>query len=114
MRSCINPAHLRQVTHDRNMQLARPYRVLRPTCKRGHAIGPHNTYPGDRTRRSCMTCHRAMVDVRKANVPLGVALRKYEAQFGTTPARKCTVKATRTAVARREALRGRRRYISTP
>lgn len=55
-RSCINPEHLRKVTHAENMRVARLTH-----CKRGHPLSGDNvavSYQGNKIHRVCRTCSR--------------------------------------------------------
>ncbi len=62
-RNCVNPAHLYQGTHERNMldrsERGRAAGANKTECLRGHAYTEENTgrYPGS-GRRYCKTCNR--------------------------------------------------------
>lgn len=68
-RACINPAHLRVVTHRENMRAGV---IRRTTCRAGHPWTNENTYVakvkykgGYREQRYCRTCRaRAAQDLR--------------------------------------------------
>lgn len=58
-RSCVNPQHLRAVTHAVNMAASSPYRLGKhrhPTCVRGHPMEGENLMTGG-GRRRCRACH---------------------------------------------------------
>lgn len=59
-RRCVRPDHLFVGTHDDNMADLRAKGYTKePTCRRGHAWTPENTYPLDGgRRRGCRTCIR--------------------------------------------------------
>jgi hypothetical protein len=50
-RSCVNPWHLRVVTHAANLRSSRP--ALASHCPRGHEYGAHRNRRG---RRECLAC----------------------------------------------------------
>ena len=52
MRPCVNPAHLRPVTHKENMEQSWPARKL--TCRYGHPL----TRFGASSQRRCLTCRK--------------------------------------------------------
>ena len=59
--ACINPDHLRAVTHYENVMCgfgvgARAARQER--CKHGHDLTPENLVKTSGTRRMCLLCHR--------------------------------------------------------
>ena len=60
VRNCVNPAHLRQVTHVQNVlenSLSLPaLNLLKTHCKRGHEFTEANTYPVPGGGRNCRTC----------------------------------------------------------
>ncbi len=76
-RCCVNPLHLQPVSHDENMERAKPFRRSLPThCKEGHPFSGSNLYvsPVDahgRTRRDCKICRernaRKFADKPRAN-----------------------------------------------
>ena len=61
-RSCVNPNHLKAVTHTENVRRApvrkRNWRTLKIThCPQGHEYSEENTYiPKHRFQRICKTC----------------------------------------------------------
>jgi len=54
VRRCVNPDHLRVVTHRANMQ-ATPRKTH---CRRGHEYTPENTYYFPSGTYRCRQCHR--------------------------------------------------------
>lgn len=52
-RDCVNPWHLRPVTHAENLRASRP--ALATHCPRGHAYGPRR---GSNGRRVCFDCQK--------------------------------------------------------
>jgi hypothetical protein len=58
-RACVNPAHLRAVTHAENMRNVTPGKghAAKTHCSHGHAYTPENTYTHARGR-NCRTCTR--------------------------------------------------------
>ncbi len=56
---CVNPDHLRAVTHRENMRRSDPgaFNAFKTHCPRGHAYSAENTYTYKR-RRNCRTCAR--------------------------------------------------------
>ena len=70
-RDCINPAHLRVVTHAQNMQAAAE---RRSTCRKGHTWDAQNTYIGTvkrkqggvLTKRYCRKCRAEHQALRRA------------------------------------------------
>lgn len=76
-RSCCNPEHLEQVTHQENIKRGDTgiHQRLRTHCKRGHTYDEANTYhwsDGDRVNRHCRACtninQREYTKRRKQNV----------------------------------------------
>lgn len=59
---CVNPEHLRQVTHDRNMEARIGTRVRKAYCKNGHSYTAENVYirvrGNGRSYRVCRLCKR--------------------------------------------------------
>lgn len=70
VRSCVNPAHLRQVTHAVNT-LASPINVAavnkaKTHCANGHEFTPENTITRSPSgHRKCRTCHNACITRRR-------------------------------------------------
>ncbi|WP_192630211.1 HNH endonuclease signature motif containing protein [Lysobacter sp. OAE881] len=70
-RSCINPTHLRAVTHRQN--IARSDAVMgvnarKTHCKRGHSLSGENLYihpTGSRQCRACLRMHARNYRVKK-------------------------------------------------
>lgn len=62
--SCVNPAHLKPVTHAENM--ARGAHATKTHCKHGHEFTTENTYRRGKTRH-CRLC----VDRRRAKWKAG-------------------------------------------
>lgn len=59
-RSCVNPAHLREVTHQFNTLIGESIQAMnakKTHCKRGHEFTPENTRTSGRSR-SCRACQR--------------------------------------------------------
>lgn len=54
---CINPEHLRLLSHLENSRLQR--KGLATHCQRGHEFTPENTWTASGTRRTCKTCAQA-------------------------------------------------------
>jgi hypothetical protein len=86
-RSCVNPKHLREVTHEKNVALAQPYRVKKTHCKRGHELRDGNLYVHPKGWRTCKTCHLARNRLRYHDESLRDAIRVVEKQLGTGPKR---------------------------
>lgn len=63
-RSCINPLHLKPVTHETNIAFS-----AKPVCKRGHPLSGDNlnivTKPGGITYRRCLACARIRHHAKK-------------------------------------------------
>ncbi len=61
-RSCVNPAHLRQVSVTQNaLENSRSFGALnklKTKCMRGHQFTQTNTFYRKSGRRMCRTCHR--------------------------------------------------------
>jgi hypothetical protein len=62
VRHCVNPDHLRVVTHQENI-LTRDNPVRRTSCRRGHPYTEDSIYwktnsNGERTTRACKVCAR--------------------------------------------------------
>lgn len=81
-RDCINPLHLREVTHAENMRLSAERRT---TCREGHEWTEENTYitevkrkqGGTRMQRFCRECRKkAAQDFRDRK--MGIVERIYE------------------------------------
>jgi len=63
-RRCVNPEHLRLVSHIENVMIGEslPARNRRKTaCMHGHAFTAENTYVYSKGYRGCKTCRRASV-----------------------------------------------------
>lgn len=78
MRCCINPWHLRLVTHAENTRRGiypkSTHRNGRKThCKRGHEFNENNTYIDNRGNRQCRIC------IREKN---RLARRRSKCEFG--------------------------------
>lgn len=58
VRSCVNPRHLRAVTHTENMRGRVPPNTRKKSCAKGHAFTLENTYQigGKSNRRACRRC----------------------------------------------------------
>lgn len=58
-RSCVNPAHLEQVTHRENSRrgLSGRFNAEKINCSKGHPFSAENTRFND-NRRICMTCNK--------------------------------------------------------
>jgi hypothetical protein len=56
-RGCVNPAHLRAVTHRENMQNGFP--ALKTHCKHGHPLSGANLIPDTHGHRRCRACRYA-------------------------------------------------------
>lgn len=56
---CVNPAHLRAVTHRENIMRSNPggFNAAKKHCPKGHEYSPENTYVY-KGRRNCRACHR--------------------------------------------------------
>lgn len=66
-RLCVNPAHLRLVSHAENMDVSRARRVKseQTHCKHGHAFSEKNTYVNPKNgHRVCRTCYRGSYSKR--------------------------------------------------
>ena len=63
---CVNPDHLRLLTHSDNAANQRS--ALAESCVRGHLFTPENTYmgPGGRGPRNCRACGRERSRAYKA------------------------------------------------
>lgn len=85
-RACVNPKHLREVTHEENMALAQPYRVKQTHCKRGHPLRDGNVYTWAKCR-TCKTCHWARDHIRYNTMTLAEAIKVMEKRLGTGPKR---------------------------
>lgn len=62
VRGCVNPEHLRVVTHVENMRASRGFR-FKPYCVHGHARSPENlyvTFVRGRKLTTCRVCNREM------------------------------------------------------
>lgn len=63
VRSCINPYHLRVVTHHENMLLSNntiaSIHLQKTHCYKGHPFSSENTYLLRGGGRQCLTCRRA-------------------------------------------------------
>ncbi|MFK8844751.1 HNH endonuclease signature motif containing protein [Streptomyces sp. Ac-502] len=57
VRHCVNPHHLRAVTHAENTR--RAIRSSLVICRRGHALTPENVYLHKDGIRECRVCKRA-------------------------------------------------------
>lgn len=66
-RGCIEPTHLRAVTHAENMAPARACRARPAECKHGHPFTTENTYTDRHGSRHCRACasRRATDGARK-------------------------------------------------
>lgn len=63
-RSCVNPAHLEQVTQKENMN--RGLHATKTHCKRGHLFDEANTYRSpSRIGRRCRACLRITTNERR-------------------------------------------------
>lgn len=62
---CVNPTHLKAMTHTENMSTALYPNRLKTSCPQGHPYDDQNTrhYSG---RRGCLTCHRERERKRRA------------------------------------------------
>lgn len=71
-RACVNPAHLRLVTHPENASDA--VHVLAPFCRNGHEYTPENTrwspgeYNPNKPRRTCRACKRENMRKRRSRL----------------------------------------------
>ncbi len=54
-RRCVNPSHLRLLSHPANM--ARGRKALQTHCLQGHEFTEENTYIDLRGHRTCRRCH---------------------------------------------------------
>ncbi|SCF06746.1 HNH endonuclease signature motif containing protein [Micromonospora mirobrigensis] len=79
-RACINPEHLREVTHSVNLA----NRGRRKRCMRGHRFTLRNTY-WSRTGRMCKTCTNARNYQVRSGVDFTTALRFMEKRYQTRP-----------------------------
>lgn len=77
IKSCVNPDHLRAVTHKFNMEVGAT--AVRTHCNSGHEFTPENTSSHHGYRR-CKTCHREQERVKnkklrqsRLSAPCGVA-----------------------------------------
>lgn len=69
---CVNPNHLRQITHAENLKLANTYPVQNKNkthCKYGHGFTPENTYTSGKGRQ-CKICtkDRTMIPAYAQNL----------------------------------------------
>ena len=64
-RACANPDHLEVVTHDENMRRSVGNNSLKTHCPAGHAYTSENTHVSQ-GKRSCKTCGRERMRVRRA------------------------------------------------
>lgn len=55
-RRCVNPSHLKLLSHSANM--ARGRQSVKTHCVHGHEFSEENTYFNARGHRGCRTCHR--------------------------------------------------------
>lgn len=62
-RRCVNPDHLRAVTHAENVALSEPAR--RTHCPRNHEYTPENTI---RTRSGKRQCRQCRLEMRRAGL----------------------------------------------
>lgn len=58
IKSCVNPEHLRPVTHKENCIKSNAARKNKNICIRGHKFTPENTYERNDGRRTCRICLR--------------------------------------------------------
>lgn len=58
-RTCVNPDHLKQVTHATNMK--RSITACKTSCNNGHELSGNNLYVSPRDKRECKTCRRFAV-----------------------------------------------------
>ena len=59
--ACVNPAHLKVVTHRANLLRGNSFSGVNARklyCKRGHPFDGTNTYVRPNGHRNCRTCHR--------------------------------------------------------
>lgn len=86
IRACVNPEHLREVTHRENLLAPGALtRQARTHCPSGHPLEGDNLLPSQLARgwRACATCNRAQsAAVSAAHHALGVTHRQYVAHFG--------------------------------
>lgn len=71
VRSCVNPDHLRVVTHKENMGNAVYALSLRTHCPRGHPYDEGNTYIRKDGARSCRACNRERHRRKRGSVAYG-------------------------------------------
>lgn len=57
-RDCVNPDHLKPVTHSENVALGRRVNARKIVCKNGHRLTPANTYTSPKGIRYCRECRR--------------------------------------------------------
>lgn len=80
-RRCVNPSHLKPVTHVENMAsdrsslgaAARERNLAKTHCPQGHEYTPENTYVSRTGSRYCRTCNRAS---KKVSPEARVVVRK--------------------------------------
>lgn len=86
VRSCINPAHLRPLTHAENVRLSdhktNHRNAVKTHCKRGHPLEGLNliveTYEGGREQRKCRICRTVAQRQRKLKKKLMLAIHGIE------------------------------------
>lgn len=68
-RGCVNPEHLRCVTHQENILAGATVPAMRAKithCPQGHEYTPENTEVSKRRQRHCKTCRRARSEAFRA------------------------------------------------
>ena len=66
-RRCVNPAHLRLISHADHMKLS--LRANQTHCWRGHLLSGDNMRRDTRGNRTCKTCATIRLHARRAHLP---------------------------------------------
>lgn len=76
-RSCVNPTHMRLVSHAENMRVARNWNREKTHCKHGHEFTEDNTGITAQGFRFCKACRRA----RSAKYRKDPRVREYQRRY---------------------------------
>ncbi|MFF0894716.1 HNH endonuclease signature motif containing protein [Streptomyces sp. NPDC003278] len=78
-RACVNPAHLRALTHRENVLASSnvaAYRAAQTHCKHGHPFDAANTYRRPDGTRQCRQCARDRATAKTSSTPQPTTFRK--------------------------------------